>query len=420
MTSNILEKPRIPTFFVSNDLTTRREKKLVLFTKDLDTQIATCYDGTRLYPMQLDEMYANQWQCHRRDECYVHVAKVERIYGIDDIKELYELYTNDMDKLKRREKRLNMYRTMCDVPKASYQFFVKTARKLGIVNERQSLDEVPFLKTYSAVVFANRDYVGKKTKVHCYDFKSSYPSVMLKEKFPIKRGEVMTIKTLKDLPDDFYGIVKCKIANTSDKIRDNPDCYHTHVDIARAIQLGVDITIINEENNCLYYSPDKLVANLFKEFVTRLMWLKNRGDEKLSKMILNSLWGYFAHHKTHQFRLFHNSDVEFNMEGKHITRMDMLNEMVMIEYWTPDDYTSEFARIAPFVVAYGRKKIYDIFDIVPFEDVVRVHTDGIYLKHKHKKKLKHLIGDSCGDLKYEGKWKVLIKDSHHAEKLKQY
>ena len=115
--------------------------------------------------------------------------------------------------------------------------------------------------------------------------------------YPIKAGKTLTIKNIKDLPKDFYGLVKCIIKDNKSKlIRTNPRNMHTHLEIKRSIRLKYEIILSSSDDNCLYYQPDTLISGkkLFGEFVERLFWLKNCKDEKLSKAILNCLWGYLC------------------------------------------------------------------------------------------------------------------------------
>jgi hypothetical protein len=61
-------------------------------------------------------------------------------------------------------------------------------------------------------------------------------------------------------------------------------------------------------------------------------------------------------------------------------------------------YKSNFARIKPWVLAYGRKVFY--YKYRSYEnDIIRINTDGFYIGHQPKNLL---TGECLGHLKYEG------------------
>jgi hypothetical protein len=92
-----------------------------------------------------------------------------------------------------------------------------------------------------------------------------------------------------------YGIYKCKITNSDEnkkqKIRFNPENYYTTQDLRNAKMLELQINIIEEDNNVLYYSKESLISGkkLFSYFVDTLYTLKQK--DKWFKEILNFLVG---------------------------------------------------------------------------------------------------------------------------------
>ena len=61
-------------------------------------------------------------------------------------------------------------------------------------------------------------------------------------------------------------------------------------------------------------------------------------------------------------------------------------------------YESDYARIKPFILSYGRVKIQNII-LQNIDKVVRCHTDGIICKEQITNVT---LGNELGDLKYEG------------------
>jgi hypothetical protein len=72
-------------------------------------------------------------------------------------------------------------------------------------------------------------------------------------------------------------------------------------------------------------------------------------------------------------------------------------------------YETNFARIKPFLLAYGRVKICNII-LTNLDEVVRVHTDGIICKSKITNVE---LGNDIGMLKFEGEGNVKILNNNN-------
>ena len=102
-----------------------------------------------------------------------------------------------------------------------------------------------------------------KGKVNEYDVDRKYPHVMQKNQhyFPIKEGQYLSLKEI-NVKNVEYGIYRCTITKTKDCkfFRFNPKNTYTHLDVKVAIDYGLKIEMIqNNQPNFLYYSKDKII-----------------------------------------------------------------------------------------------------------------------------------------------------------------
>ena len=101
---------------------------------------------------------------------------------------------------------------------------------------------------------------------------------------------------------------------------------------------------------------------------------------KGSKLLLNILWGALSEDKI--FKENKPIDAVVDLSGREITRLQY-DSLVRVHYKKPTEsqFRTNYGRIKPFVLAYGRSKMY--FRFKKYENlIVRMHTDSIYLTSK--------------------------------------
>jgi len=148
---------------------------------------------------------------------------------------------------------------------------------------------------FGAIIFDEK----KSCNYYKYDIKSAYPSIMdSKFCFPVKEGEFKCVSLAEFNALSFfpYGIYRCKIDYdpTYKKLfRFNDHNHYTHVDLTRAKELNIPMTIIEDgQANFLHYSRDKLLtgSEIFGPYIKFCFDLKQRKAPR-AKQILNILWG---------------------------------------------------------------------------------------------------------------------------------
>jgi hypothetical protein len=234
-----------------------------------------------------------------------------------------------------------------------------------------------------------------------YDVCSEYPGLMAsnQHKYPIKEGELKTYsrEEFDKLQFFSFGMYHVNVTNADYRVfRTNQNNWYTHTDLNFAkSKLKLTITLIEDgEVNALLYDNTKLVSGhkLFGPFVEYLFKLKK--SNKCIKKYLNVLWGGLC--KTNTMTITDN----VIYENKIITSITPTNNGKFIfETVKPSCYyDSDYARIKPFMLSYGRMKIANII-LTNLDKVVRCHTDGIICKEPITN-IK--FGNELGDLKYEG------------------
>ena len=177
----------------------------------------------------------------------------------------------------------------------------------------------------------------------------------------------------------------------------NKSNHYTSVDVEHALRYGLKVELIQDDKpNFLYYSKDKLVngAFLFKNYVKEFFEPKTQGLEG-AKLLLNILWGALCQKNTFQYNIRHEDSCTL-IDGK----IDYLGftkghvEVKIIPYDKPF-YLTDYARIKPFILSYGRYMCYKKFKDME-DGIIRVHTDGVLTYNEHNDVK---LGEGLGEIK---------------------
>ena len=224
-----------------------------------------------------------------------------------------------------------------------------------------------------------------------------YPYLMCKMQWPVGKGEFQTVKDFeynnRGQMFTYYRLFKAKIEkqeNTNKLFRYNSSGIYTHLDLKRARDLGLTVTLDSLGPNALIYSGKAKIQGqvMFGAYVDFFFKVKNNSGPAASpaKKILNTLWGALCQRKITYTDIGKGTKytVESSfepLEGHIIKSIIPTGE----NYWTvycsnpAEVFLGEYPRVAPFLLAHGRKMISEI--IQPYADQLkRVHTDGFILE----------------------------------------
>ena len=318
------------------------------------------------------------------------------------------------DELKSKTNGLvNMYITGRYSKTALHYYFTHCFNKLNLTIEPIKFEEAIWIDKAStgAYIYAKQ---CKNVKAYSYDYVSYYPSIMKDNKmlFPIKQGEFKTLtqEEFNKLTFFQYGIFRATVKKSNDEIdklfmfksRDVPKQYYTHIELTLAKDLGLQINIIEDgDPNFLYYKRDSLVSGkvLFGEYIDYFYALKNQ-NVKGAKKIMNCLWGALGESnlKTIPYNIFEEDDLHGNNQVVEMIATNEEGTEGFQKVVDPDKYFEyDLARIKPFLLAKGRKKISET--IKPYvNNLLYAHTDSLIVD----KPIDIKTGTNIGDLMYEG------------------
>ena len=228
--------------------------------------------------------------------------------------------------------------------------------------------------------------------VQVWDINSCHCSILRDEnfKFPIECGEYRTITKISEKVK--FGIYRAVISfeNThinNFRFRINEDNKYTHIDIEQARRYGYDIKLIDDGNpNFLYYNKDKLfTGSCLRGYIDEIYGYKEECTDldvkAYYKQMLSALWGYLTEERfiTSYVKKgeLYDKDIRDDDEVSREYFNDEKDKITIFNY--SDPYKTRFARVKPFLMAHVRKSLSDIYEHV-IDRVVRVHTDGFYIK----------------------------------------
>ena len=307
----------------------------------------------------------------------------------DDLQKEHKEFKRNADKLKEITKgRINMYRTGT-VKNTALKLFYDLIQH---VEEPETIDdnEAEFiLSCYRGGLTYHQKYKGQAAKG---DVCSMYPALMSKQvMYPFKKGEFKTItendlaKTVDKKGNRYfkYGIYRAKITGESFLFHFNNLNYYSHIDMLLATKLGLKIELIQDDKaNFLFYPTSSLQTGvtLFKKYVDFLFDLKQSYPKlKYIKRILNILWGALCEMK---FSSTYNlNQVVTLKENEQIANIKVLgdNNFVVQCEVVGDKFLTGFARIGPFLTAYGREMIANLAKthVKDLSSIKRIYVDCI-------------------------------------------
>ena len=393
---------------IVNGTSPNEDKEIVIF-EPVDNNTFRCYSESLKY-FTITEEQKSATRKNPRSSPYMLIKKNERDQALRtlSIRKQCKIINKEAKKLlKLTDGKINLYRTG-SVAKTSLQLFYDLCNP---PNPDKIQDyEVDILEACRGALIYGVKYEGKAYK---YDIVSEYPSIMAstQHKFPIKKGELKTFTSEEFNKLEFYsfGIYHVKVHNPDFRVfRENSENWYTHTDLNFVkLKLKLKITLIEDgEPNALLYDSTKLItaSKLFGPFINYLFKFKQDGHKEVKKY-LNCLWGALC--KINTMKVI-SDKIHETQQILTLTPTD--NGKLVFEFVKKEKYyESDFARIKPFMLSYGRTKIANI--ILPnIDKVVRVHTDGIISKSR----LKDIeLGTNLGDLKFEGKGNVKIINSNN-------
>lgn len=352
-------------------------------------------------------------------ECYEHSKKVYEVIKNDTTKKIDMTITGDISTTLMKR----LLQKMEHIVDLSKPKIVDTRREYAWLK-----DATVGPLIYAIPRSSTESFTGY---VQVWDINSCHCSILRDKnfKFPIETGEYRTIKKISK--NVKFGIYRAKISceNTpinNFRFRINEDNKYTHIDIEQARRYGYDIKLIEDGNaNFLYYSEDKLFSgSCFRGYIDEIYEYKencgNLDVKAYYKQLLSSLWGYLTEER--YITSYVKKDEVFTkglIEDDEVSREwfnDEMDKVTIFNYSNP--YKTRFARVKPFLMACVRKTLSDIYED-KIDRIVRVHTDGFYIKASKEDEPLYEESRKIGGIKLEYAGHVVMKNVNKIEKNKK-
>ena len=244
------------------------------------------------------------------------------------------------------------------------------------------------------------DYEGSAEH---YDARSEYISMMIRHNFyfPIKQGKFETIsdEEFRKSKSTRYGIYRCHIEYKPNLFFNyNVTNKYTHIDINRAFELGLKVTLIEDGNynylnyqNCLVSGKE-----IFYDTIMKVFDLKEKGI-KGAKFLTVSFWGGLCAKNIKSWLVDTQKEDPIIYDHYEITEIDKQKNGYRFTAQTETRYyKTNWARIGPFLTSRVRCEISRLAQPY-YNNIKHLHTDGFYSDIKLPLK----IGDKLGQLKHK-------------------
>src|SRR5581483_9834983 len=369
---------------------TTKPKLPIVYQEDGVNNKVTLYNGKLFRSISIPEFRKLQSKVVFGKQCYIPIDRKVK----ETLEEAYTRIHKERNALLEESKKIGLSIDLF-MHNASYK---NTAlwlfERLSIAvpaNEPLNPIEAKWISDVmmGGIIWADNNWEGYGRQ---YDNTSLYTSIQQSAlTFPTGQGK---FQTLKDFVNHrgyiLYGIFRAEVEYKDDILplfRYNKKNIYTHIDLSRARELGLQVTLIQDDkSNALIYEKEARTLGevIFGEYVNFLFTkLKNQGGiaGRVAKRILNTLWGALCQRNKSYHTISIDDDIFDFPEGEMLESIIPINDSQWtLQFSNPGNlFKDEYPRIAPFILAQGRKIISQ--QIESYKDKVRrIHTDGFILE----------------------------------------
>jgi len=372
-------------------------KKTIIFYYKTKNLTITTYDGIEeiTEPLTLDKIIQIREATIKHKSSKI---KYMRAKPGTDIKEQYNTFMEDAnDILEATNGKINLFKNPTFKGEALRIFY----------NCSKCINPEPLTPAES--LFHEKAFKGglrytkKGTYENCagYDVNKQYTHILTSASFkiPIKQGEFLQLTTLSEKLN--YGIYRAHIENNkhTNIFKFNCDNYYTHFDIKRALELGLNVELIQDgQANALLYKGNKTVSGavMFKPYFDYVgKYMKDTKAKTALKKVINILWGALMQKNTQTFK---STSERASAYGNIHEITPMKSGSLLITYQDINKpFVYDYARLGCFLTSKARALISCMVE--PFGDkLVYLNTDGFTIVGEHDKPK---LGDKIGELKQD-------------------
>jgi len=286
-----------------------------------------------------------------------------------------------LDKVTNKKYSLYNYK---DIPTFCFDTWSLRMSKSAVKPDPLSVVEQDLIrKTFrSGILYLDPAFKGYKGYGKILDINSMYPYLMQNAVFelPVKEGTPKILTDISNYKSFSFGFYHAKVGDHK-FFKQNEDDWYTHHDLNLALELKLDIELIqNEQCNFYAYGKEARVKghDLFYEYISYFFDLKQAGFND-AKKFMSPLWGKMME-KNYEKKYF-LVDEDMDLEDREIVEIKPCNmeDKKGVRFIVKDagmTYKSEWARVGSFLTSYSR--LFLLRQILPYLDnVVRIATDSI-------------------------------------------
>jgi len=267
-------------------------------------------------------------------------------------------------------------------------------------------------------------YIGipEEEEFFYLDVNSMYPSVMIKEKYPVKLVHYernCSLSFLKEKVKDYlvcaHVRVKIDFPAFPVKVKEKTfypvgefDCFLSTPEILFALRRGKILKVYS----VAFYEGREIFSDYVRYFYSRRLEAKERGDKTQQyffKLMLNSLYGKFGQKSVGWEKIGECDpsieEYETVVDSGTGKRYTIRKHNGIIEQTKqPEESFNSFPAIAAHVTAYARMYLFSLIEMAGIENVFYTDTDSLITNRRGYENLKSMIDPKeLGKLKLEAR-----------------
>ena len=248
----------------------------------------------------------------------------------------------------------------------------------------------------SGLITLNLDYKEKPVMCYSRDFSSYYSNLLINMKIPYREGKVYNLDSV-EYGKLKYGIYRVEINYTNNQFTNvfnfSQDNHYTSTLLNSVYKykdyFGLTFKLLKVDDeydyNALIWDYDDLMDGdkLFGEWLKDMLSVKEKlPKNKLVKHLISTIGGTLASFKNLYFDDFNDLDltrINSTVDSEYKLRK-ITNSGTYKCVKSDEAYKYNFARIKPFLVSLGRKKMFElVMKNNLIDKLVAIHTDRLTL-----------------------------------------
>jgi hypothetical protein len=392
LSSNILSMRYIPLFY---------------YQKPDGSVIYTCEDDDTIYQETMSDIYSYEGYQKININWYIDKQVTPTIAILKEFKNTYRRWCKEIaqhvfttkDKKKFRIQMTN-YHSVNDA-------IISLVRSFSGINDLKGLMEAPSKDEFNiiedecytaGIMSLNPDYKETTQNIYGYDFSSEYPNCLVNMTIPTKTG-TKTVVTELNFDKLQFGIYRVRILYTNQQLPLIFSFSKSHHYTSRQLKelykhrelFGITFELLKVDqkydyNAFVYGNEFTRMDTVFKKWLESMKTVKQQcsKDNKLSKMLISSVWGCISEARKIKIKLFSPEVDDYMDPDEYYSKGPRRNtdHEIFIDYNNPTKFDGMY-RLKLFLTTSVRTYMFNFAIRNKILDyIVRIHTDSFMLTQK--------------------------------------